>query len=325
MMLKQFAIRRFFKSYAFMKPRRAFTLIELLVVIAIIAILAALLLPALSHAKQRAQGIICLNGGKQIMLAMVMYGGENNDFFPPNPDDANKVPGYNWCSGDAAIGGPDEFNPDILKDPKLSLLTSYLAGNTSLFHCPGDHRQGTYQGSDPALIGQTVPAARTFSMNQAVGTLDPGFDAIPGGGPNGINAHSGAPTLSVNGSWLNNQENHRRNSPWFTYGKFTSMNQPGPSMTWVLLDEDPVHINDAAFAFGMEAAVWFDVPGTYHNSGSGFSYADGHAEAHRWLMGGRKQGYGTPVANASDYQDWLWMRARTSADSTGKMPLPGMQ
>ena len=299
----------------------AFTLIEMLVVIAIIAILAAMLLTVLSRGKQRAQGIICLNGGKQIMLAMTLYGGDNNDFFPPNPDDGNSVPGYNWCSGDASIGGPDEFNPDVLKDPKLSLLTSYLAGNTSLFHCPGDKRTGLYQGSNPALIGQAVPAARTFSMNQAVGTIDPGFDA-GGPGPAGINSHSGVPNLSVNGSWLNNQHDHRRNSPWFTYGKFTSMSRPGPSSTWVLLDEDPAHINDAAFAFGMQSPQWFDVPGTYHNSGCGFAFADAHSEAHTWRMSGQKQGGGFQITDPGDKADWLWMRERTSADSSGTMPTP---
>jgi prepilin-type N-terminal cleavage/methylation domain-containing protein/prepilin-type processing-associated H-X9-DG protein len=304
-----------------MNCRKAFTLLELLVVIAIIAILAALLLPVLTRAKQRAQGIICLNSGKQIMLAMVLYGNDYHDYFPPNPDDGNTNAGYNWCSGDASIGGPDEFNPDVIKNPALSLLITYLAGNTSLFHCPGDRRTGLYQGSDPNLIGEIVPAARTFSMNQAVGTIDPGFDA---GGPGGagINSHSGLPCLSVNGPWLNNQDTHRRNSPWYTYGKFSDMRRPGPSMTWVLLDEDPVHINDAAFAFGMEDPQWFDVPGTYHNSGCGFAFGDGHSEAHRWLMGGQKQGFGTPITDPGDKQDWEWMRARTSADSTGTMPNP---
>ncbi|MGN6553213.1 MAG: prepilin-type N-terminal cleavage/methylation domain-containing protein [Verrucomicrobiota bacterium] len=301
--------------------RRAFTLVELLVVIAIIAILAALLLPSLSKAKQQAQGVLCLNGGKQLMLALLTYGSDNNDLFPPNPDDANTKPGYNWCSGNASIGGPYEFNPDVLKDPGLSLLTTYLSGNTSVFHCPGDKRTGLYQGTNPSLIGKTVPAARTFSMNQAIGTIDPGFDATaPGSGGN--NSHSGAPTLPVNGPWLNNQFSHRRNSPWLTYGKFTSLNRPGPAMTWVLMDEDVSHINDAAFAFGMERPQWFDVPGTYHNAGCGFAFADGHSEAHKWRMRGPKQGMGFTIVDAADKQDWLWMRERTSADATGTMPEP---
>src|SRR5689334_9633418 len=122
------------------RVRRAFTLIELLVVIAIIAILAALLLPVLSKAKGKAQGALCLNCGKQLMLAMTMYISENNDFFPPNPDDGNKVPGHNWVGGQAGAGGADEFNPDVLKDPDRSLLISYLGQNVSLFRCPTDKR-----------------------------------------------------------------------------------------------------------------------------------------------------------------------------------------
>ena len=160
-----------------MKLKRAFTLIELLVVIAIIGILAALLLPALSKAKGRAQGVACLNQGKQMMTAMLLYTADNNDFYPPNPDDGNILPGYNWCGGSAGIGDPQEFNPDVLKDPTRSLLTSYLNGNVAVFKCPADRRMGLYQGTDPAFIGQIVPAARTFSMSQAVGTIDPGYDA----------------------------------------------------------------------------------------------------------------------------------------------------
>ena len=94
--------------------RRAFTLLELLVVI---AILAAFLLPALSAAKQRAQGVLYLNNGKQMMLAVLMYTGDNHDFFPPNPDDGNTIPGFNWCSGEAGIGQPQEFDPMSFATP----------------------------------------------------------------------------------------------------------------------------------------------------------------------------------------------------------------
>jgi prepilin-type N-terminal cleavage/methylation domain-containing protein/prepilin-type processing-associated H-X9-DG protein len=299
-----------------MKRRQGFTLIELLVVIAIIAILAALLLPVLSKAKQRAQGIICLNGGKQLMVAITLYVNDNTDFYPPNPDDGNTNAGYNWCSGDVRPGRPDEFNPDILKDPTRSLLIGYLAGNIAPFHCPGDRRMGLYGGTDPALRNQYIPAVRTFSMNQAIGTIDPGFDA------GGRGVHSGVPTLPVNGPWLDDSGDHRRNSPWFTYGKSTAMLNPGPAMTWVLLDEDVNNINDAAFAFGMEDPSWIDVPGTYHNSGCGFAFADGHSEARRWRLNSRKNV--GEVTGQADYQDWLWMRQRTSADSTGKQPVPSL-
>ena len=293
-----------------MKTGRAFTLIELLVVIAIIAILAALLLPALSRAKQKAQGALCLNCGKQLMTAVIMYTGDNNDFFPPNPDDGNTVPGYNWCSGEAGIDEPQEFDPDILRDPSRSLLIGYVGGNVNLFRCPSDTRAGPYDGTNSALYGQSVPAARTFSMNQAVGNIDPGYETT---GPGDSATHSGIPNLSVNGPWLNNEHNHARNSPWHTFGKSSDNRTPGPSMLWVLLDEDARGLNDAAFAFGMAAPAWFDMPGTYHNYGCGFAFADGHSETHQWRYKSPKQGNGSSITDAMDLLDWQWMWARTSA------------
>jgi len=258
-----------------------------------------------------------------MMLAMTLYTSENSEFFPPNPDDANTNAGYNWCSGNAGIGEAQEFNPDVLKDPKFSLLMPYLGGSVDLFRCPADIRQGLYQGTDPAFIGKIVPAARTFSMNQAVGTIDSCFDEYDHG--QGPKSHCGAPNLSVNGSWLNNQHTHIRNSPWFTYGKTTDIRAPSPSSLWVLVDEDANgdgYLNDAAFAFGMEQAVWYDSPGTYHNGGCGFAFADGHSETHHWMSRHEKKGGGFEVADAADYQDWLWMRERTSADSGGTMTPP---
>ncbi|MDB6023588.1 MAG: hypothetical protein JWQ04_3445 [Pedosphaera sp.] len=302
------------------RPARsaAFTLLELLVVIAIISILAGLLLPALSRAKQKTQGTYCLNNGKQMMLCMIMYTSDNNDFFPPNPDDGNTVPGHNWCAGQAGVGAPDEFNPDLLRDPARCLLAPYLRGNVTVFHCPADKRTGKYQGTDPNMIGNYVPAARTFSMSQAVGTICPGFDENAGTGVYGGN-HSGAPTLAVNGPWLNNQYTHRRDMPWITYGRLSTIRAPGPSQLWVLVDEDVQGLNDAAFSFGMERFMWHDAPGTYHNGGCGFAFADGHSETHKWLSGGRKDP-GSDITDSPDQQDWLWMRERTSANISGTMP-----
>ena len=294
-----------------MNPRRAFTLIELLVVIAIIGILAAMLLPVLSKAKSRAQGAACLSQGKQMMTAMLLYTTENNDFFPPNPDDGNTLPGYNWCPGSAGIGGPQEFDPDVLEDSTRSLLIGYLGGNVDVFRCPADRRQGPYQGTKPAFIGQIVPAARTFSMSQAVGTIDPGYEATEYGSP--PSSHYGIPNLSVNGPWLNNQQTHRRDSPWHTFGKASDIHAPGPSGLWVLLDEDAKGLNDAAFAFGMESPEWFDAPGTYHDGGCGFAFADGHSEIHRWLSRAEKASGGVVITDPLDQQDWAWMQQRTSA------------
>jgi hypothetical protein len=122
-------------------------------------------------------------------------------------------------------------------------------------------------------------------MSQAVGTICPGFNS--GGG------HSGAPTLPVNGPWLDGTHNHKRDQPWHTYGKLSSVNSPGPAMVFAYLDEDATSLNDGGFAVGMGPNnEWIDWPGTYHGMGCGFAFLDGHSEIHRWK------------ASTTDWRTW---------------------
>src|SRR5262245_21865662 len=184
---------------------RAFTFPELLVVLAVLALLLLIMMPAQADSRTKSQGVRCLDNLRQIMGAFMMYTHDNHDLFPPNPDDGNTVIGHNWCQGQGGVGGAAEFNPDILANPQRCLITTYVNTNVSLFRCTADLRVGNYQGTDPSKIGTKVPAARSIAMNQAVGTDCLSF--VSGG------VHSGAPTVAVNGPWLDNSHTHRRNNP----------------------------------------------------------------------------------------------------------------
>ena len=259
-----------------------FTLLELLVVIAIIGILAALLLPVLSKAKQRAQGTFCVSNGKQLMLAMNLYASENQGWLPPNPDYPQD---QLWINGD--MGKSDQAtNTALMMDPNRSLIVPYISKSAGVFKCPAD---------------KTVHV-RTFSMSQAVGTI----------------TTNGA-TRPVDGPWLDGTHEHKANSPWRTYGKFESMLKPSPAGLWVLIDEDEFNIGDGAYAVTMILPTeMLDFPGTQHNLAAGVHFADGHTETHRWRDSrSRPGGKVSPGLHPQpDNQDIVWLQEKTSSDSS---------
>ncbi len=290
-----------------------FTLIELLAVLAVCAGLVSVVAPALGRTRSRSQSFQCMKNLRQLMHAMTLYAHDYHELLPPNPDDGNITPGYMWCGGQAGIGGADEFNPDLLQDPKRSLLAPYLNYESRIFHCTADWRVGLYDGAslypDSPLKGTKVPAARSLSMSQAVGTIDPFFSAGGAG-------HGGVPNLPVNGPWLTGVHgaNSAARGPWRTYGKFSQMVAPTPSQLWVVIEENPYSVNDAGLASSVGLQVWIDYPSTLHDFGCALAFADGHAELHRWVNTTTGlEGPARQITLSGDTSDWSWLAARTSA------------
>jgi prepilin-type N-terminal cleavage/methylation domain-containing protein/prepilin-type processing-associated H-X9-DG protein len=259
----------------------AFTLIELLVVIAIIAILAAMLLPALSRAKVKAQGIYCMNNLKQLQLATIMYADDNQDKFPENPGLATGPPA--WVHGQMTWDSSFQANP---QNTNATLMTSgeigpSVAQNAGVFKCPAD-----------LVRGARGPRVRSYSMNGFVGDVANIANYINGAVPG-----------------------------WRRFLKTSDTGKMGAVNLWVLLDECPDSINDGFFSVRMQpnpTAKWTDVPASTHNGAGGFSFADGHAEIKKWKDGNtlapvrHQVGMGCPDNEKYSPDDIVWMQQRTS-------------
>jgi prepilin-type N-terminal cleavage/methylation domain-containing protein/prepilin-type processing-associated H-X9-DG protein len=242
---------------------RAFTLIELLVVIAIIAILAALLLPAINRAKMTARSIACVNNLKQLELCSHLYSSDFNDFLPPNqvggfvstPDNTNTLTivtnVMSWCPGIA----PDDATA---LNVESGLLFPYNK-TPALYRCPSDSSTVT---GHPELL-------RTRSYTMEISLNCPDIDGsfhkyteINGPVPSGLFVFI---------------DTHPEDIWDATFGIFSS---------------------DSYFADS-----WLDFPSDRHGQGASVSFADGHVEHWRWRAPKVYQGQWWPAESDDDLYD----------------------
>jgi prepilin-type N-terminal cleavage/methylation domain-containing protein/prepilin-type processing-associated H-X9-DG protein len=245
-------------SNAVVTTGSGFTLIELLVVIAIIAILAAMLLPALSKAKAKGQGIQCMNNGRQLSFGWQMYAHDSNDrlvYASDNGDSSDPINQYAWTSMHLDYSSA-RANWDPTVDIMHGPLWPYYK-SVGIYKCPADH-------SYVVIGGEPKPRIRTISMNLFLGGFAP---------PVGDGGYGSDMKL------------------YLKLSDISKLGTPSPTKTFLFLDEREDVINWGNFAtdmagFNPRNPVQYtfnqDLPGFYHNGACGFSFCDGHSEIHKW-------------------------------------------
>ena len=269
------------------KNGAAFTLIELLVVIAIIAILMALLLPALSRAKKKGQSIVCINNLHQLSLGCTIYANDNSGelvscwpigfgSYPVNP--------YSWCPGWACFDDPSVPAFNYGPDPQFNCTNVYAlqqgaiwryVKTAGVYHCPADNR----------MMGG-LPLVRSYSMNSWM-------NGRSYGDPTGGTTFT---TPDQDGT--------------LTYMFFRKESQiRQPSKMWYLIDEDGGTINDSMFIVDMGTENRIpDMPSTRHGTVYELNFADGHTDSVKWLAAG-SDWLGDPPD-----PDWVNLKSMTTVE-----------